>query len=392
MSGKESSPVAVFSGAKSDLRGFGVKILTGSAQGILIGVLPSAVMRYILQYSGLLQTHAGANFNAILNLFMVFIPFLIGMAIAFQFKMNALSTGVIGIAVAASSGSIRWIAVHSYLSPIAKAAKSAPLTGTFYQAQGAGDVINAMAVSAIAVLVTWLVARYLKGFGSVAIILGPILIGGGVGLIGTMIAPYVADITTWIGDIVRWAFDQQPFIMAPLVAALFAMIIVTPVSTVGIALAINLNQMGSGAAAMGVVATTVVLMINSWFVNKKGVTVAIFLGAMKGMMPSVFKKPITLIAFALSGAISGLTVALFNIQGTATTAGFGWIGMVSPIQSFVNNNAEKADTANYISNYINPFLALIVWFVVPVIVGFLVDFLFRKVLKLYRAADFQQEL
>jgi len=246
-----------------------------------------------------------------------------------------------------------------------------------------------MIVAAIAVLVTWLVSRYLKGFGSVAIILSPIIVGGGVGLIGKYIAPYVGLVTTEIGDLVATFTKLAPIPMSILIAMAFAIIIITPVSTVGIALAISLSGIGSGAAAMGVVATTIVLLINSWRVNKPGVTIAIALGAMKGMMPSVFAKPVTMLPFLLTAAISGIPVALFNIQGTPVTAGFGYIGLVSPIQSMVKDPSVPASVMNH---FINPIVALIAWLIVPIIAGFIAQFVFSKLLKLYSPMDFQQDL
>lgn len=53
------------------------------------------------------------------------------------------------------------------------------------------------------------------------------------------------------------------------------------------------------------------------------------------MMPAIFKKPIMILSFLVAAAISAIPVAIFNVQGTPTSAGFGWIGMVSPIQSMI---------------------------------------------------------
>ncbi|KAA8324726.1 conserved membrane hypothetical protein [Leuconostoc carnosum] len=378
-----------FSGATElRLKDFFFKVLSGSAQGILIGVLPSAVMKYIIQYSGLGATDFGANLSAILTLFTSLIPFLIGMAVALQFKMKSLDVGVVAVATAVASGSIKWAtAPAGFTNPVTGLKSIAP--ANVYIASGAGDVINAMIVAAIAVLVTWLVSRYLKGFGSVAIILSPIIVGGGVGLIGKYIAPYVGLVTTEIGDLVATLTKLAPIPMSILIAMTFAIIIITPVSTVGIALAISLSGIGSGAAAMGVVATTIVLLINSWRVNKPGVTIAIALGAMKGMMPSVFAKPVTMLPFLLTAAISGIPVALFNIQGTPVTAGFGYIGLVSPIQSMVKDPSVPASVMNH---FINPIVALIAWLIVPIIAGFIAQFVFSKLLKLYSPMDFQQDL
>ena len=366
------------------LKDFFFKVLSGSAQGILIGVLPSAVMKYILKMFGTAQW--ALDLSAILTLFSSFISLLIGVAIAMQFRMKALDVGVMAIAVGAASGSIKWaVAPKGFVNPIT----GAPQVGNVYIAAGAGDVINAIIVAAVAVLVIWLVSRYLAGFGSVAIILSPIVIGGGVALFGRAIAPYVAYITTWVGDAVRLATDLQPLPMSIAIAMAFSFIIITPISTVGIALAITLSGLGAGAAGAGVVATTVILLINSWKVNKKGTTVAIFLGAMKGMMPSVFKKPVMILAFLVAAAITAIPVALFNVQGTPTSAGFGWIGMVSPLQSMFTFDAAEAEIVKHTINFVQ---FLIVWFIVPAIAGFVVDFLFTKILKLYSPSDFEQEM
>lgn len=365
------------------LKDFFFKVLSGSAQGILIGVLPSAVMKYILKMFGTAQW--ALDLSAILTLFSSFIPLLIGVAIAMQFRMKALDVGVMAIAVGAASGSIKWaVAPKGFVNPIT----GAPQVGNVYIAAGAGDVINAIIVAAVAVLVIWLVSRYLAGFGSVAIILSPIVIGGGVALFGRAIAPYVAYITTWVGDAVRLATDLQPLPMSIAIAMAFSFIIITPISTVGIALAITLSGLGAGAAGAGVVATTVILLINSWKVNKKGTTVAIFLGAMKGMMPAIFKKPIMILSFLVAAAISAIPVAIFNVQGTPTSAGFGWIGMVSPIQSMIADGAER----DIVTHTIGAFPALLTWLIVPAVAGFVVDMLFTKVFKLYTPADFEQDM
>ncbi|MFC4760970.1 PTS sugar transporter subunit IIC [Fructobacillus durionis] len=378
-----------FSGKEAlNVKDFFFKVLQGSANGILIGVLPAAVMKYIIQYSGIGNTHWGANYSAILTLFTSMIPILIGMAVAMNFKMKVLDTGVVALATMVASNSILWGTVEAGTThPLSGKVLAAPTR--VYMAAGAGDVINAMIVSAIAVFVVWLVSRYLNGFGSVAIILSPILIGGGVGLLGKEIAPAVGEITTLIGDIVASFTKLAPIPMAILIAMAFSVIVITPVSTVGIALAINLSGVAAGAGAAGVVATTIVLLINSWSVNKKGTTVAIFLGAMKGMMPSIFKKPLMLFSFMFAGAIAGIPMALFDVQGTPITAGFGYIGMVSPLQSMIKDAAIPSTVMNH---YISPFVGLIVWVIIPVIAALLAQFIFSKLLKFYQPSDLKQEL
>ncbi|MBW1605054.1 PTS sugar transporter subunit IIC [Lactobacillus sp. Sy-1] len=369
------------------IKDFLFKVLNGSAQGILIGVLPSAILKYIL--APLIKDGVtwAIQLNSILVLFGSFIPLLIGMAIASQFKMRPLDIGTIMIATGVASGSIKWaLAQPGFVNPITNVKN--PIASTVYIANGSGDIINAMLVASIAVIAVKLVARYLNGFGSVAIIFTPLLIGGLVGLLGLNIAPAVGLITSELGDVVETFTKLQPLMMSILISMAFSFIIITPVSTVGIALSISLAGLGSGAAGVGVVATTVVLLVNSLFVNKPGTTIAILLGAMKGMMPSIFKKPVMILAFMVSAAISAIPVALFDVQGTPTSAGFGWIGLVSPIQSMLVNESEQ----KFITHTIGMGASLITWLVVPVIAGLLVNLLFTRVLKLYSASDLKQEI
>ena len=68
-----------------NLKDFLFKILSGSAQGILIGVLPSAILKYVLRPFIQDGMQWAMNLNAILVLFSSFIPLLIGLAIAMQF-------------------------------------------------------------------------------------------------------------------------------------------------------------------------------------------------------------------------------------------------------------------------------------------------------------------
>ncbi|MDG4630977.1 PTS sugar transporter subunit IIC, partial [Enterococcus faecalis] len=80
--------------------------------------------------------------------------------------------------------------------------------------------------------------------------------------------PYVTKITAAIGDLINTFTTLQPILMSILIACSFAFLIISPISTVAIGMAIQLNGVSAGAAAMGVAATTVVLVVNSWKVNK----------------------------------------------------------------------------------------------------------------------------
>lgn len=123
---------------------------------------------------------------------------------------------------------------------------------------------------------------------------------------------------------------------------------------------------------MGVAATTLVLVVHSWRTNKSGVTLAIALGAMKMMMPNLFRHPIILLPSIITAIVSAIPVALLGVSGTPASAGFGLVGLVGPIASL---DAGKAS--------ISIFVALLVWIVIPVVVALICRFVFEKVFHVY---------
>ncbi|MEJ6399751.1 PTS sugar transporter subunit IIC [Nicoliella lavandulae] len=369
------------------MKKFIVRLLTGSAQGILMGVLPAAILKYVLSPLVHSKIQWAMHLNAILVLFNVFIPILIGMAVANQFKLHSLETGSVMLATGAASGSIQWVTTKpGFTDPITNIDN--PVASTFYVANGSGDVINSIIVASLAIITIKFLQRYVNGFGSISIILTPLVVGGLIGLIGYLLSPSVGMITTKLGELIAFFTDFQPMLMSVIIAMFFAFLTITPISTVGIALAISLSELGAGAAGVGVVSTTVVLLINSLFVNKKGTTLAIFLGAMMGMMTTVFKKPIMILAFMLTAGIAAIPVALFNVQGTPTSAGLGWIGWGSPIQSVVADEGER----EFITHLVGIGPAIITWVVVPIVVGIIVNLIFTKGLKLYQPQDLHHEI
>lgn len=240
------------------------------------------------------------------------------------------------------------------------------IQNNMYIGAGTGDIINIMITASIAVLFMLMIGNK---FGSVEIIAMPVIVGAGAGFIGMLTYPFVTSITFALGNLINNFTDFQPIIMSILIACSFATLIISPITTVGIGLAIGLSGMSAGAASIGIASTMIVLVINSWKVNESGITLAVALGGMKLMMPNLFKYPIILLPILTTATISAISVVLFNISGTPQSAGFGLVGLVGPLASM--------DAG------LNIGLLILSWFVIPIIVGILSKFLFEKVLKLY---------
>ncbi|WP_278955535.1 PTS sugar transporter subunit IIC [Lactobacillus apis] len=343
---------------KLTIKTFFNNILAGTATGIIVGLIPNAVVSAILKLFG--QNGITASIGQALLIFQCATPLLIGALIAIQFKMVPLDVAIVAAAAYVGSGVTKF--VPQIVNPATKA------QGVFVSA-GTGDLINTMITAGLTVFLLLLVG---ERFGSVKIVAAPIIIGVGAGWIGLLILPYVSKITTWLGNVINSFTDLQPILMCVLISCMFSILIVSPISTVAIGMAIQLNGLSAGAAAMGVAATTIVLVVHSWRTNKSGVTIAIALGAMKMMMPNLFRHPIILLPSLITAIVSAIPVALFHVSGTPASAGFGLVGIVGPLASM--------DAGKYSLNFI---MALLVWIVIPAIVAVICRFLFEKVLHIY---------
>ena len=343
---------------KLTIKTFFNNILAGTATGIIVGLIPNAVVSAILKLFG--QNAITASIGQALLIFQCATPLLIGALIAIQFKMVPLDVAIVAAAAYVGSGVTKF--VPQIVNPATKA------QGVFVSA-GTGDLINTMITAGLTVFLLLLVG---ERFGSVKIVAAPIIIGVGAGWIGLLILPYVSKITTWLGNVINSFTDLQPILMCILISCMFSILIVSPISTVAIGMAIQLNGLSAGAAAMGVAATTIVLVVHSWRTNKSGVTIAIALGAMKMMMPNLFRHPIIFLPSLITAIVSAIPVALFHVSGTPASAGFGLVGIVGPLASM--------DAGKYSLNFI---MALLVWIVIPAIVAVICRFLFEKVLHIY---------
>lgn len=330
------------------------KVLAGTATGIIIGLIPNAVLGAILKYFN--QYSLAVTISQLAVIFQIATPLIIGGLIALQFNFNPMKMMVVAGSSFIGSGVITFTPDIS--------------TAGGYVGAGTGDIINTMITASIAVLLIMLVGDL---FGSVSIVLTPIIIGIGSGLIGFYLYPYVTGITSAIGSVINNFTTLQPVIMSILIGCSFAFLIISPISTVAIGVAIQLNGVSAGAAAMGVAATTIVLVVNSWKVNKSGVTIAIALGAMKMMMPNLFRKPIILVPCLVSAIICSIPVALFSVSGTASSAGFGVVGLVGPLAS--------------LDAGLNIGLVVLCWLIIPVIAALVTQFICEKVFKLYNRED-----
>lgn len=132
--------------------------------------------------------------------------------------------------------------------------------------------------------------------------------------------------------------------MGVLMGMAFALLIVSPISTVGIATAISLSGIASGAANLGIVAAGFALAIYGWYANSVGTSIAHFLGSPKMQMANLLAKPKLFLPVCLIAGILSSLGALFQVNGTPMSAGFGFSGLVGPLATLEGYGTANAGT------------------------------------------------
>ncbi|MEX3488792.1 PTS sugar transporter subunit IIC [Staphylococcus warneri] len=332
-------------------RSFLFNILNGLAIAIVVGMLPNAILgdlsKYLSQYNEIFSKIA-----VVVQGIQYSIPILTGVLIAIQFNLTQLQTAVVGAATFVGSG-------------------ATTITNHQWVITGIGDLINTMITGAIAVGIILIIG---DRAGSLNMIILPIVAGGIPGLLGLLL-PYTKLITVGIGNVVNSLTNTQPIIMTILIAVIFSILIVSPISAIGIGIAIGISGLAAGSAAIGVSASAIMLALGAWRVNKVGVPISVLLGAVKLMMPNTIRHPIIFLPITCTAAVSGLVGGLLNIKGTPDSAGFGLIGLVGPIKSL-----------NLLGTSMGSGLLLvaITYVIVPIVSAFFFNYLFVKILKLYK--------
>lgn len=341
---------------------FTMRILNATAISIVVALIPNAVLGGLFQYLGATLPVFLTAAAVCANIQWLIAP-MIGFLAGLQFKFSPMKCAVIAAAAWTSSGALT------------------PLPGGTFKV-GIGDLINVMLFTALA---CWVTLKLGDKFGSLIIILQCMVVGAGVGLLGALALPYVSYISQSVGNTINYFTTLQPMLMCILIAMSFSVLIICPISTVAIALAIGLAGLSSGAANIGVAATASVLVVGSWRVNKAGVTMAVGLGAMKMMMPNLVKHPIMLLPVLVTSAVSGIAVRCFGILGDKVSAGFGYVGLIGPIKATSEFTKNGLSTTHALLNVI------FVYFVVTFGVALIAHFLFTKVLKIYNAEIYKFE-
>ena len=153
-------------------------------------------------------------------------------------------------------------------------------------------------------------------------------------LMSALIAPPIGSAAMWLGNLIMWATEQQPFIMGILVSVLVGIFLTLPISSAAICAALALTGLAGGAAVAGCCAQMVGFAVISFRENKWGGLVSQGIGTSMLQMGNIIKNPRIWIAPILASAVTGpVATCIFKMQmnGAPVSSGMGTCGLVGPI-------------------------------------------------------------
>ena len=278
----------------------------------------------------------------------------------------------VGDFASAMSGAAMAIAIGFALKAPAMVLFS--LTTVGYAANSIGGAGGPLAVFVIAIVAAEcgkLVSKETK----VDILVTPIVtILVGVGLAALIAAP-IGKAAMAVGDAIKWATGQQPFLMGILVSVIVGIALTLPISSAAICAALGLTGLAGGAAVAGCCAQMVGFAVMSFKENRWGGLVAQGVGTSMLQMPNIMKNPRIWIPPIVASAITGpLATCLFKLEmnGAPVSSGMGTCGFVGQI-GVITGWADKAVTA---MDWVG---LVLICFVLPAVISWVVCEVLRRV-------------
>lgn len=196
---------------------------------------------------------------------------------------------------------------------------------------GPGEPLGAFIAAYLAIEIGILVTGKTK----LDIILTPLVCIGTGSVVGLVAGPPISKFMAWLGSLINWGTEQQPFLMGIIVSVLMGMILTLPISSAALGVILNLSGLAAGAATVGCCCNMVGFAVASYRENKVGGLLAQGIGTSMLQVPNIVKKPVIWLPAIISSAILGpVGTMVLHMTNNATGSGMGTAGLVGQIMTW----------------------------------------------------------
>lgn len=326
--------------------------LSGMAQGLFATLIIGTIIQQIGTFVG------GSTGDMI---------FLLG-------KVAASLTGAgIGVGVARKLEAQQLVTVSAAVVGMIGAFASSILSGQILTdgnivLSGPGEPLGAFVAAYIAIEIGILISGKTK----LDIILTPLVCIGVGSAVGLLVGPPISQFMAWLGSLINWGTEQQPFIMGIVVSVLMGMILTLPISSAALGVILNLSGLAAGAATIGCCCNMIGFAVASFRENKFGGFLAQGIGTSMLQVPNIVRHPLIWLPPIISSAILGpLGTMVFHMTNNATGSGMGTAGLVGPLMTWQVMTQSEAGT-------IVLFKIMLLQFILPAVLTLLISEFMRK--------------
>ena len=261
----------------------------------------------------------------------------IGEMIFIAGKLAAALTGAgIGVAVAYKFKEAPLVVVSAATAGMAGAFASSILAGKEFVDgamvfAGPGEPLGAFVAAYVAIEIGILISGKTK----LDILITPFVCIGVGTATGLVVGPPISRFMGWLGSLINWGTEQQPFLMGIVVSVLMGMILTLPISSAAIGVILNLSGLAAGAATIGCCCNMVGFAVASFRENGFGGLLAQGIGTSMLQVPNIVRHPKIWLPAILSSAILGpVGTMLLHMTNNATGSGMGTAGLVGQIMTW----------------------------------------------------------
>lgn len=289
-------------------------------------------------------------------------------------KCASLLTGAgIGCGVAYKYGEPPLVLLSAATNGLVGAYAGKIISGTLF-AEGVftitppGEPLGAFVAAYVGIMA----GKLISGKTKVDILLTPVFSITVGSLAGIFIGPPISSFMTYLGSLVNWGTQQQPFIMGIVVSVLMGMFLTLPISSAAIGIVLGLEGIAAGAATVGCCANMIGFAVASYRENKVGGLLAQGLGTSMLQIPNIVRRPLIWIPPIITSAILGpVSTMVFKMESNATGSGMGTAGLIGPIMSF---QTMAQNTPAKVALLLN----ILMYFVLPAIITLIISEFMRK--------------
>ena len=342
------------------------RVFVEGLSGMALGLFATLIIGTIIQQIG---TLAGGSIGTLI--------YAVG-------KMAAgLTCAGIGVGVAYKFQESPMVVLSAATSGMIGGYASKVLAGTLLvdgnlALQGPGEPLGAFIAAYVGIEIGHLVA----GKTRLDIILVPLLSIGTGSAVGVLVGPSISSFMTWLGGLINWGTEQQPFLMGIVVSVLMGMILTLPISSAALGVILNLSGLAAGAATVGCCCNMIGFAVASFRENGVGGLIAQGVGTSMLQVPNIIKNPWIVVPPTLASAVLGpISTCVFKMTNLPAGSGMGTSGLVGQIGTF---------TAMGFSVRVL-LLVLLLHFVLPAILSIFFDRILKKAGKI-QVGDYQLDL